>query len=492
MPASSSAQFTAVTNSLRQALRGALDAASFPGLNEKYISEPRGRIFAAKAFVVAPKSAEEVSRVVRLCAEARTAVVPFGGGTGLVGGQVAVGLPEPVLLSMERMNAIRRISESDDALVAEAGCTLQAVQEAARSVGRIFPLSTAAQGSCQIGGCLATNAGGVHVIRYGNARSLCLGLEAVLPDGRVWNGLKLLRKNNAGYDLRDLLVGSEGTLGVITAASLKLHPELLDESTCLMAVPSPKAALDLLGLFRNRLGNLISAFELIHENGYHFIRETVPGAKTPFADPPEWSVLIDVGAEFEIGAARRLEEAAGEAFDRGFASDGVMAASEAQKQSLWHFRELIPEANRRIGSISSHDISVPPSAIPELIAKAGELLSRFGEFRINCFGHVGDGNIHYNVFPGKGAAAAEWESLRMPIRRAIHGLAEELGGSFAAEHGIGRSKSGELQEFGESALLVTMRRIKDALDPLWIMNPGAVLPLGADSKIQSPSNSQRQ
>ncbi|MDE0112108.1 MAG: FAD-binding oxidoreductase, partial [Albidovulum sp.] len=361
-------------------------------------------------------------------------------------------------------------------LVAEAGCTLLAVQDAARSAERIFPLSTAAQGSCQIGGSLATNAGGVHVIRYGNARSLCLGLEAVLPDGSIWNGLRPLRKNNAGYDLRDLLVGSEGTLGVITAACLKLHPRPRDETTCLLAVPDPTAALDLLELFQNRFGNLISAFELIQKNGYHFVRETVPGVKTPFNTPPDWSVLVDIGAEFELGLAQRLEVAAGEALDRGYASDGVIAASETQRQSLWQFRELIPEANRRIGSVSSHDISVPPSAIPDLIAKADQLLARFGEFRINCFGHVGDGNIHYNVFPPRGAAAAEFENLRAPIRRAIHGLAEELGGSFSAEHGIGRLKLRDLQEFGDSTLLDSMRRVKKALDPLWIMNPGAVLP----------------
>ena len=376
--------------------------------------------------------------------------------------------------------------------VAEAGCTLQAVQEAARSADRIFPLSTAAQGSCQIGGTLATNAGGVHVIRYGNARHLCLGLEAVLPDGSIWNGLKLLRKNNAGYDLRDMLVGSEGTLGVITAASLRLHPSLKDQATCILAVPNPRAALDLLGHFRNRFGNLISAFELMQKNGYHFVRETVPGVKTPFADPPEWSVLVEIGSEFELGTMQRLEAAAGEALDRGFASDGVFAASDAQRRSLWHFRELIPEANRRIGSVSSHDISVPPSAIPDLVAKADELLSRFGEFRVNCFGHVGDGNIHYNVFPSEGVAAAECENMRDPIRSAIHGLAEELGGSFAAEHGIGRAKSQELQEYGDPALLESMHRIKNALDPLWIMNPGAVLPREIGSRFQSPSNSQRQ
>ncbi|MDE0306740.1 MAG: FAD-binding oxidoreductase [Albidovulum sp.] len=476
MAGSSLAHLTPVSNSLREKLRCALPARSFPELSGKYLSEPRGRFTAGNVLVVAPKTANEVSKVLRLCGEVGTAVVPFGGGTGLVGGQIAAELPDPVLLSTERMKEIRLVSTSDNALVAEAGCTLLAVQDAARSAERIFPLSTAAQGSCQIGGSLATNAGGVHVIRYGNARSLCLGLEAVLPDGSIWNGLRPLRKNNAGYDLRDLLVGSEGTLGVITAACLKLHPRPRDETTCLLAVPDPTAALDLLELFQNRFGNLISAFELIQKNGYHFVRETVPGVKTPFNTPPDWSVLVDIGAEFELGLAQRLEVAAGEALDRGYASDGVIAASETQRQSLWQFRELIPEANRRIGSVSSHDISVPPSAIPDLIAKADQLLARFGEFRINCFGHVGDGNIHYNVFPPRGAAAAEFENLRAPIRRAIHGLAEELGGSFSAEHGIGRLKLRDLQEFGDSALLDSMRRVKKALDPLWIMNPGAVLP----------------
>jgi len=481
-----------VGDSLRRALFAALPSSAFRSVSEKYLTEPRGRIFADGAFVVAPKSAEEAASVVKLCVEARTAIVPFGGGTGLVGGQIASGLPESVLLSLERMNEVRSISESDDAVVAEAGCTLQAVREAARSAGRIFPLSTAAQGSCHIGGCLATNAGGVHVIRYGNARRLCLGIEAVMPDGSIWNGLQLLRKNNAGYDLRDLLVGSEGTLGVITAASLALHPELVEESTCLLAVPSPGEALDLLRLLRARVGSLISAYELIHGNSYRFVRETVPGARIPFADPPEWSVLIDIGAEFKLGVGQMLESAAGEAFDRGLATDGIVAASESQRRSLWRFRELIPEANRRIGSISSHDVSVPPSAIPEFIAKGDELLSRLGEFRVNCFGHVGDGNIHYNVFPAKGRGRDDCAALRTPVSRAVYGLAVELGGSFAAEHGIGRTKTSELLEHGDAAFLESMRRVKDALDPLGIMNPGAVFPIEAAPGGHSPSNSQRQ
>ena len=442
----------------------------------RHLEEPRGRWTGQAGAVARPQTTAEVATIVRACHEARVGLVPWGGGTGLVGGQVMRVGPAPLLLSLERMTALRGAYPQENALVVEAGMILADVQAEAARIGRLFPLTLASQGSCRIGGNLAANAGGVHVLRYGNTRDLCLGLEAVLPDGTVFNGLTRLRKDNAGYDLRHLLIGSEGTLGVITAASLRLFPIPAATVVAMLAVPSPAAALDLLALAQDRMSGMVSAFELIHRMGFDFLAETLPQLRPPLDPVPEWQVLIELGlpagVEPEIAMANLYE--AGVA--HGLVTDGVIAASETQAAALWHLREMIPEANRRIGAVSSHDISLPLSAIPGFIARAPGELAGLGEFRINCFGHLGDGNLHWNVFPARGASRSDHEAVRDQVKRRVHDLVHELGGSVAAEHGVGRLKVADLQRYADPGKLAAMRAIKAALDPHGIMNPGAVLP----------------
>jgi FAD/FMN-containing dehydrogenase len=459
-------------------LRAVLPGAAFREAEPRYFEEPRGR-WQGRGVVVAPDDAEGVAHVVRACAAARVPVVPYGGGTGLVGGQIAPDGPLPVILSLERMRAVRGLWPEENVMVVEAGAILQEVHDAAEAAGRLFPLSIASKGSARIGGLLATNAGGVGVLRHGNARDLCLGLEAVLPDGRIWHGLKRLRKDNTGYDLRNLLIGSEGTLGVITAAALRLAPRPHGESTAIMAVAGPRAALDLLALARDHMGEGVSAFELMHRQGFDFLAETLPDIRRPFADPPEWCVLIDAGLARGLDPAGALEALFADAFAAGLASDGVIAQSQAQRREMWELREQIPEANRRIGAVSSHDISLPLSAIPEFIDRAAGVIARIGDFRINCFGHLGDGNLHYNVFPMPGRSRADHLSERDAIKRAVHDLVHGMGGSVSAEHGIGRLKVEDLERYGDPVKLDVMRSLKVALDPAGIMNPGAVLRAGS-------------
>ncbi|KPQ17859.1 MAG: FAD/FMN-containing dehydrogenase [Rhodobacteraceae bacterium HLUCCO18] len=441
----------------------------------QYLEEPRGRWHGKAAAVVAPFDTEGVASVIRACATTRTPVIPFGGGTGLVGGQLSDEGPAPVILSLERMRAIRALDALAGTMTVEAGAILSDVHAAAEEEGLIFPLTLASQGSARMGGLLATNAGGVNVLRYGNARDLCLGIEAVLPDGSVMHTLSGLRKNNMGYDLRHLLIGAEGTLGVITAATLRLFPKPAATGAALMVVPDPDAALGLLGLAQARVGAGLSAFEIMHRTGLDFLREVGPEVRHPFDEPPDWMCLIDLGMGPGDSPAEALETLFAEAHESGFATDGLIAQSEAQRAEFWTLRETIPLANRRIGAISSHDISVPVAAIPAFIAKAPDRLARIGDYRINCFGHLGDGNLHYNVFPRPGRSRADHEAERPAIKRAIHDLVHEMGGSISAEHGIGRLKVDDLERYGDPAKLAAMRAIKAALDPLGIMNAGAVL-----------------
>ena len=464
-----------VTPEFIAALQANLPAAAFRELSANYLEEPRGRWAGQAGVVIAPDRVEDVAQAVRLANDARVPVVPYGGGTGLVGGQIVTDGPAPLLLSLERMTRIRSVHADENVLIAEAGAILSDIHDAAKAVGRLYPLSIAAKGSARIGGILATNAGGVNVLRYGNARDLCLGREAVLPDGRIWNGLKRLRKDNMGYDLRNLLIGAEGTLGVITAASLMLHPIPASEGTAIMAVPGPEAALSLLAMARAQLGNGVSAFELMHRMGPDFLTETMPEVKQPFATPPEWIILIDVGLARGLSPAEALETLFAEAFEAGLATDGVIAQSEGQRAELWQVRETIPLANRKIGSVSSHDISVPMGAIPDFIARGREALAALGPYRVNCFGHLGDGNLHYNVFPPKGEVRETYWDHRDEIKRAVHDLVHDMGGSVGAEHGVGRLKVDDLERYGDPVLLEAMRSLKSALDPNGIMNPGAML-----------------
>ncbi|MDX2484931.1 MAG: FAD-binding oxidoreductase [Pseudodonghicola sp.] len=456
-------------------LRQTLPEAVFRPTEPRYLEEPRGRWAGQCGVLALPRDATEVSALVTAAAAARVPVVPYGGGTGLVGGQVMPDGPAPLIISLERMAAIRGVYATENLLIAEAGAVLADVQEAAQQADRLFPLSLAAEGTARIGGNLSTNAGGTGVLRYGNARELCLGLEAVLPDGRIWHGLSRLRKDNTGYDLRDLLIGAEGTLGVITAATLKLFPRPAAEGTALVVVPNPQAAIDLLALARDRLGEAVSAFELIAGQGLHFLSETLPEIRQPFADPPDWCVLIELGLPRGQDPETALTGLFEAGLERGLVSDGLIAQSQSQRAQFWSLREHIPAANRRIGAICSHDISVPISQIPDFIVQGRQVVAALGQFRINCFGHLGDGNLHFNVFPVAGRSKADHANQRDAIQGAVHDLVHTMGGSFSAEHGVGRLKVADLERYGDPVKLDAMRAIKAALDPAGIMNPGAVL-----------------
>ena len=463
-----------VTPEFATQLQARLPSSAFKDDTAPYFAEPRGR-WTGKGLVLTPGSTEEVATIVKACAEAKIGIVPYSGGTGLVGGQIMADGPEPVVLSLERMNKIRAVYPTENVLVCDGGTILAHVQQAAEGIGRLFPLSLASEGSARIGGLLSTNAGGVNVLRYGNARAQCLGLEVVRPDGTIWNGLTRLRKDNTGYDLRDLMIGAEGTLGIITGAALKLAPRPANIGAAMMAVASPQAALDLLALAGDVIGEGVSAFELMHRTGFDFLAEVGPDVPVPFDTVPEWTVLIDVGLPKGLGPEDALEALFAEAFDKGLVSDGVIAQSHAQRDAFWAIRENIPEANRRIGSVSSHDISLPLSAIPDFIIRGKQALAAVGDIRINCFGHLGDGNLHYNVFPKPGLTRADYEDVRPQVKKVVHDLVDQMEGSVSAEHGIGRLKVGDLETYGDPAKLAMLRAIKDALDPAGIMNPGAVL-----------------
>ena len=443
----------------------------------RYLQEPRGRWHGTAGAVAKPRTTAEVAEIVRACAEGRVGIVPWGGGTGLVGGQVMPQGPAPLVLSLERMAALRAAYQDENALVVEAGMILADVQAHAARLNRVFPLTLASEGSCRIGGNLASNAGGLNVLRYGNARDLCLGLEAVLPDGTVWNGLTRLRKDNAGYDLRHLMIGSEGTLGVITAASLRLFPIPATKVVAMLAVASPDAALSLLTLATDRLPGMVSAFEVIHRMGFDFLAETLPDLRAPLDPVPDWMVLIELGLPGGLEPEATMAELYHSAAAAGLVTDGVIATSDLQAAALWRLREAIPEANRRIGAVSSHDISLPLSAVPEFIRAAPLALAELGNWRINCFGHLGDGNLHYNVFPPKGGNRSDHADQRDAVKTCVHDLVHAMGGSVAAEHGVGRLKTADLQRYADPGKLAAMRAIKAALDPQGIMNPGAVLAL---------------
>ena len=442
----------------------------------RYLEEPRGRYEGQGVAVVRPRSVNKVSEIVRLCNTHKVGVVPYGGGTGLVGGQTSIAGPKPVILSLERLNTIRDVDPADNILTAEAGVILADIQNAADDVQRLFPLSLASEGSCQIGGNLATNAGGVNVLRYGNTRDLCLGIEAVLPDGSIFGGLKRLRKDNTGYSLRNLLIGAEGTLGIITAATLRLMPKPVEVETAFLAIPNPQAGVEILSRLSTQLGEVTSAFELIHRQGLDFLNETGIEFTEPLPSTPDWMVLLECGAGGDSGLKDNLERILGDAFDAGLITDAVLAQNEAQRQAFWNIREHIPEANRRIGVISSHDISVPVSQVPDFIERTAQMVKSINpKFRVNCFGHLGDGNLHYNIYPPKCAERAEFDDIRASLASNVYELVDGFGGSFSAEHGIGRMKKADLLKYSDPAKLTSMRAIKQALDPNGIMNPGAVI-----------------
>ncbi|MEL6583765.1 MAG: FAD-binding oxidoreductase [Pseudomonadota bacterium] len=439
----------------------------------RHLEEPRGRYHGQAGTVARPRSTGEVSTILAACNAAQVPVIPYSGGTGLVGGQLTEGGPAPVLLSLERMTAIRAVDPLDNTLTCEGGTILADIQAAAEGVDRLFPLSLASEGSCRIGGNLATNAGGVNVLRYGNTRDLCLGVEAVLADGTVVQGLKRLRKDNTGYDLRHLLIGSEGTLGVITAATLRLFPRPAEQATALCALRDLDAALELLNATQKACGETLSAFELMERTGFEMLAEKLPQIPVPLESPGAWNVLIDLGGS---GVSEALERVLETAFEDELITDAVLAQNEAQRYTIWQIREQIPEANRLIGSIVSNDISVPVSSVPSFVRAAGQKLRAFDDsIRINAFGHLGDGNLHYNLFPAQGRSRDSYDNARSALKEIVTEEVMRHEGSFSAEHGVGRLKVAELEHYGDPGKLAAMRAIKAALDPNGILNPGAVL-----------------
>ncbi|HEX6319219.1 MAG TPA: FAD-binding oxidoreductase [Burkholderiales bacterium] len=433
-----------------------------------YFSDWRRQYYATAECVVRPADTAEVAAVVALCAREEVAIVPQGGNTGLVGGSVPTGTRREVVLSLSRMNRIRAIDPLNDTATVEAGCVLAAIQEAAAQAGRLFPLSLAAEGSCQIGGNLSTNAGGVNVLRYGTAREQVLGLEVVLPDGRVWHGLRGLRKDNTGYDLKQLFLGAEGTLGVITAAVLRLSPRPSATATAWIAVDSPQAAVELLGRLRERLGERISAFELLSRACLEAVIAHAPGTQDPLTAPHPWYVLAELADSGEPALLReRSEEALADCAEREALRDAAIAQSGEQARALWRIRETVPEAQF---TNVKHDISVPISRIPEFVAKAGQALAAaLPGVQVFCFGHVGDGNLHYNVGPEALMAR------RAEVSRIVYDTVAALGGSISAEHGLGQLKREEIRRHKDPLELELMRALKRTLDPRGLMNPGKLL-----------------
>jgi FAD/FMN-containing dehydrogenase len=432
-----------VSNIIENKLRECLPESVFRELTNSYLEEPRGRHFGIEGLLLTPDNTNDVVKIVRICSDHNIGIVPYGGGTGLVGGQIMPDGPKPVILSLERMNKVRDVWLSENIMIAEAGVILKDIQDLANSSERIFPLSLASEGSARIGGNLATNAGGINVVRYGNTRDLCLGIE--------------------------------GTLGIITAASLKLFPKPKNEASAFFVVKDPRAAIELFSLCRDRLGTDLSAFELISSVGLQFLKEVGPDVILPFSYEPEWMVLLDVGCHEGTLSQEVLELLFEDAYDRDLVMDGVISQSIQQRDDFWKVRESIPEANHRTGAISSSDLSVPISRIPEFISRAEQRLSEIGEFRINCFGHVGDGNIHYNVFPLPGESRSDRDHDRKKVKKILYDIVSNMDGSFSAEHGIGRLKTNELSLYSDPTKIELMKSIKVALDPKGIMNPGVIL-----------------
>jgi len=447
---------------------GAANVLTAPQDTRPYFTDWRRQYTGSAECVVRPASSEEVARVVQLCGEQGIAIVPQGGNTGLSGGSVPTGKGREIVVALGRMNRIRELDRLNDTITVEAGCVLANVQRAADEAGRLFPLSLAAEGSCQIGGNLSTNAGGVNVLRYGTAREQVLGLEVVLPDGRVWNGLRGLRKDNTGYDLKQLFLGAEGTLGIITAAVLRLHPKPSASATAWIALASAAAAMELLAFLRARLGERLSAFELVSRACVEAVLAFAPGTQDPLAQPHPWYVLVEIADSGEEQPLReRVEKALMEAAERGALADAALAQSGEQARALWRIRETVPEAQF---TNVKHDISVPISKTAEFIERAGKrLIARYPEVRIYAFGHVGDGNIHFNIGPERLVGE------RPAVNRIVYDTVAELGGSISAEHGLGQLKRDEIRAHKSALELELMRRLKEALDPKGLMNPGKVL-----------------
>jgi D-lactate dehydrogenase (cytochrome) len=454
--------------------RGVIDD---PAGMAPYLRDERGYYEGRARLIVRPATTAEVSEVVRACAAARVPIVPQGGNTSLCGAATPFEHGGEIVLSLTRMNRVRAVDPLNYTITAEAGVILADVQKAAAEHDRLFPLSLGGEGTARIGGNLSTNAGGTGVLRYGNARDLVLGLEVVLPDGTVWDGLRGLRKDNTGYDLKQLFIGAEGTLGIITAAVLKLYPRPAVVETAFAALPDPAAAIELLSRARQRTDDKVAAFELIARVPLEFVLRRIPGARDPLSAPHRYYALIEVTSGRADGTLRAdLEALLAEALGDGLVEDAAIAESAQQRADFWRLRETIPEAQKHEGTSVKHDVAVPISRVADFMTRAGAAVEAIVPgARIVAFGHVGDGNIHYNISEPTGGNSILLRERADDVTRAIHDIVAAMDGSISAEHGIGRYKKDELARYKPAAALDLMRKIKAALDPDGLMNPGKVI-----------------
>ncbi|KQT54718.1 hydroxyacid dehydrogenase [Aureimonas sp. Leaf454] len=457
-------------------ITGPSHALTAPDLLARYLIEPRDLYAGRTRLVLRPADTAEVSAILKLASEQRIPVVPQGGNTGLVGGQSPRSDSE-IVLSLERLNRIREVDPVGRVLVAEAGVILAQAQGAAEEAGLLFPLSLGSEGSCQIGGNLASNAGGTGVLAYGNARELCLGLEVVLPSGEILRGLRKLKKDNRGYDWKDLLIGSEGTLGVITAAVLRLFPKPAGREVAYAGVRTPSDALKLLGIAERRVGGQLTGFELIGRQGMEFTVRHTKGARDPLESAYPWYVLVEISSSRSGEDARAsMEDVLEAAFESGIVEDAAIAPSLSEQERFWTMREELSWAQKPEGGSIKHDISVPVARVPEFLERADKAVLAFmPDVRIVAFGHLGDGNIHYNVSQPVGADKAQYLSRWHEMAEIVHGIVADLDGSFSAEHGIGQLKVADLAAGKAGPEIELMRALKATFDPYRILNPGKVL-----------------
>ena len=441
---------------------------------EPMLRELRGWWPGKASLVVAPASAEETARIVRICARDGVAITPQGGNTGLVGGQIA--LNGEILVSMKRMRKIRDAAPLDNTLTVDAGVTLAEAQAAAAGVDRLFPLSIGSEGSCQIGGVISTNAGGVNVLRYGNTRDLVLGIEAVLPNGEIWNGLKRLRKDNTGYDLKQLFIGGEGTLGIVTGAVLKLFPRPRERATAFIGLASPDAALALLSRAQGASGGNVTSFELLSRFSIELLLKHIPNTRDPLGAACPWYALVEFSSG-RAGALRaEVEAILADALDAGEILDATIAENEAQAAAFWHMRHAMSEAMRPEGAQAKYDVSAPVASVPAFLRDADAAVEAICPgARIIAFGHMGDGNIHYDVLQAPGASAADFARAQAALEEAVYDVIDRHQGSISAEHGVGLARRDDIARRKQPAEIAMMRAVKAALDPAGIMNPGKML-----------------
>ncbi|RCW21428.1 4-phosphoerythronate dehydrogenase (FAD-dependent) [Ciceribacter lividus] len=444
---------------------------------EPYLVEGRGLYHGTSPLVLKPGSTEEVAAILKLASATGTPIVPAGGRTGLVGGQVPREESRDVVLSLERMNRVREVDTVGDVIVVDGGCILADVQKAAEAHERLFPLSLGSEGSCRIGGNLSTNAGGTAVLAYGNMRQLCLGLEVVLPTGEIWDGLRRLKKDNSGYDLRDLFIGAEGTLGIITGAVLKLFPRPRGRQVAFAGLKSPADALALFERASLLCGTALTGFELMPRIGVEFTTRHIPGVRDPLDTAHDWYALIDISTSDSAETAEAMITTLMEqAFEVDLVQDAVIAASLAQQDALWHMRESMSEAQKPEGGSIKHDVSVPVARIPQFLEEAGAaVMAAMPGARICAFGHLGDGNIHYNISQPVGADKTAFIARWREINAIVHAIVRKAGGSISAEHGVGQLKRDELIATRPAIETELMNRIKQAFDPAGVMNPGKMV-----------------